>query len=158
MFLIISDWYQAFCWSVAFGSLGAASPAPSTAGVKAHPRTGCTSVTAKAKQRVTVYAAFPRHSPPESCVQADLEDFVFVSDFPMSGSLLGAARCPQTLTSPPKHARALPPPAQSKSSTSSTPGSPCVCCSAPFRACRKPRRCQGSCLHPASGTASYPSV
>lgn len=32
---------------------------------------------------------------------------MFVSDFPMSGSLLEAARCPETLTSPAKHAQAL---------------------------------------------------
>lgn len=89
---------------------------------------------------------------------------MFVSDFPMSGSLLGAARCPETLTSPAKHARALPWQAQSKSSASSIMGRLRTCCLVLLRAGRKPKRCQGFCLctvpaaHPASVGVMHPEV
>lgn len=80
---------------------------------------------------------------------------MFVSDFPMSGSLLGAARCPETLTSPAKHAQALSLQAQSKPSASSTTGLVTHVVSGPLKSVEEAQEMPGilSTARP-SGTAS----
>lgn len=82
--------------------------------------------------------------------------FVFVSDFPVSGGLLGAARCPETLTSPAKHAQALSLQAQSKPSASSTTGLAMHVVSGPLKSVEEAQEMPGvlSTAHPSS-TASF---
>lgn len=81
---------------------------------------------------------------------------VFVSDFPMSGSLLGAARCPETLTSPAKHAQALSLQAQSKPSASSTAGLAMHVLSGPLKSVEEAQDMPGvlSAAHPSSTASS----
>lgn len=120
-----------FCPSIGFSSCGCCpppqpSPAPGTAGVQAHPRTRCISVTPTAKQaaerRVTIHARSLRHFPPARCVPADSEAVVCLSQ--ISQCLAACWELPdvQRLTSPTERARALPQQPQSESGASSSTG------------------------------------